>query len=117
MNQPDRFDADALLLGHSAGELTAEEQRALFEAAAADQELFALLMNADALRHALSVPGQGERVRAVLQAWDEPGSGAAASVPETAPYAALDRPSSHRRSPLLTDLLRSVLSTAATTVA
>ena len=37
MNQSGGFDAEALLLGYSAGELTAPEERALFEAAAQDQ--------------------------------------------------------------------------------
>ena len=39
MNRSDGFDAEALLLGYSAGELTATEERALFEAAARDQDL------------------------------------------------------------------------------
>ena len=34
MNRSDGFDAEALLLGYSAGELTADEERSLFEAAA-----------------------------------------------------------------------------------
>ena len=37
MSQPGGFDAEALLLGYCAGELTAEEERALLEAAAHDQ--------------------------------------------------------------------------------
>ncbi len=117
MSQPDRFDADALLLGYSAGELNPEEQRALFEAAAADQDLFDLLMNADSLRQALAVPEQRERARAVLHAWGREAGAEAVPGPESVPYAALDRPLPHRSPALLTDLGRSVLSTVATTVA
>ena len=66
MSQPGGFDAEALLLGYSAGELTAEEERALFEAAARDQDLFDQLMEAETLRHALSVPEERRAGRRCL---------------------------------------------------
>jgi len=112
------FDADALLLGYSTGDLSDTEERALFAAAATDQDLFDLLMDADALRHALSIPEERNRARAVLEAWnrhapapEQPAEPAAES------YAALRRPAPHRPPALLTDLGRSVVSTVATTVA
>ena len=119
MSQPENFDPDALLLGYSAGELTAAEEHTLFEGAASNQELFDLLMDADTLRHALSVPEERQRARAVLAAWGRqhpagPVDEAAAEVS----YAAL-----HRRMPtrlaapsLWKDLGRSVISTVATTL-
>ena len=39
MSQPGGFDAQAMLLGYTAGELTSDEERVLFEAAARDQDL------------------------------------------------------------------------------
>jgi len=95
MSQPENFDPDALLLGYSTGELTAAEEHTLFEGAASNQELFDLLMDADTLRHALSVPEERQRARAVLAAWGRqhpagPVDEAAAEVS----YAAL-----HRRMP------------------
>ena len=74
MSQPGGFDAEALLLGYSAGELTADEERALFEAAARDQDLFDQLMEAEAVRHALSFPEERQRAAAVLRAWEQPGT-------------------------------------------
>ena len=47
----DGFDPEALLLSYCAGELTPGEERALFEAAAADQDLFNQLTEAERLRH------------------------------------------------------------------
>lgn len=112
MNRPDSFDREALLLGHTAGELTAEQARALHEAAAGDQELFDQLMEADALREALAAPEQRHRAAAVLSAWDRE-TGSADAVPEAAlaPRARRGRPR------LAADVLRSVASTIATTVA
>ncbi len=117
MSQLDNFDPDALLLGYSAGDLTAEEERALFRAAATDQDLFDLLMDADALRHALAVPDERQRARAVLAAWGQQGNDDTAQVepPIARPYAAL-RQSPHRPPALLKDLGRSVVSTVATTL-
>src|SRR5258708_15154866 len=71
MSQPGGFDAQTLLLGYSAGDLTAEEERALFEAAAHDQDLFDQLMEAEGVRHALSFPEERHRAAAVLQAWEQ----------------------------------------------
>ena len=73
MSQPGEFDTQALLLGYSAGELTAEEENALFEAAAHDQDLFDQLMEAETVRHALSFPEERRRADAVLRAWEQPG--------------------------------------------
>lgn len=113
MSQAD-FDPDALLLAYSSGDLSAAEESALFEAAATDQDLFDLLMDADALRDALSVPEERRRARAVLEAW---GRQTHAEEPSAAtPYAALDRRIPHRPG-LLKDLGRSILSTVATTLA
>lgn len=116
MSRPESFDPDALLLGYSAGELNAQEERALFEAAASDQELFDLLMDADSLRHALSVPEERQRARAVLEAWGRQTAAGAPPAPSPA-YAALTRRAPHHPPGLLKDLARSVLSTAATTIA
>jgi hypothetical protein len=113
--RPENFDADALLLAYSAGDLTADEERSLLEAAAADQDLFDLLMDAEALRHALADPEQRTRAAAVLRAWGKPADPAAVEPePDPVPYAAV-KP---RRPPnLWVDLGRSVLSTVATTIA
>jgi len=115
MSQPEGFDRDALLLGHTAGELTPDQRRALFERAAADQDLFDELMDADALREALADPAERRRAAAVLNAWERRES--APAEPETVPLAALDRLPRHRRPALASDVLRSVISTLATTVA
>jgi hypothetical protein len=115
MTGPGHFDADALLLGHTAGELTAEQEQALFESAAADQDLFDQLMEADALRAALAVPEQRRRAAAVLSAWEQ--QQAAEADVESAPHAALTPLHAHRRSTLTADVFRSVISTVATTVA
>jgi hypothetical protein len=112
---PDIRDTDALLLGHTAGELTDRQEQALFEAAAADQDVFDDVMEADALRAALAVPEQRRRAADVLLAWEQtPGP-----EPEMtyAPHAALHPAPRHRRPTLASDILRSVLSTIATTVA
>ena len=115
MIRPDDFDADALLLGHTSGELTAEQEQTLCEAAAADQELFDQLMEADALRAALAVPKQRHRAAAVLGAWERHQT-AEAGV-ESTPHAALTALPRDRRPTLMADVFRSVVSTVATTVA
>lgn len=115
MSRPDAFDPDALLLGHTAGELTAGQEKMLFEAAAADQELFDQLMEADAMRAALSVPEQRNRAAAVLSAWEQ--RGPAEMEPRAASRAALRPQPAYRRQTLAADLFRSVLSTIATTAA
>src|SRR4051794_27676813 len=74
MSQPGGFDAEALLLAYCAGELTADEERSLFEAASRDQQLFDQLMEAESVRHALSFPEERGRAAAVLQAWEQHGS-------------------------------------------
>jgi hypothetical protein len=123
MSQPESFDLDALLLAYSTGELSPGEEQALFEAAAADQDLFDLLMDSEALRHALSVPEERRRASAVLQAWGQQGAGgtvtdsASAAPSETLPYAALEGRSPRHSPALLKDLWRSVVSTLATTLA
>jgi hypothetical protein len=124
MSQPGGFDAQALLLGYSAGELTPEEVNALFEAAAHDQDLFDQLMEAESVRHALSFPEERQRARAVLRAWEQPASrdGNREPVPIrqpalSTPYAHLENRSPHRPRGLSMDLMRSVVSTVATTLA
>src|SRR5437899_6914249 len=136
MSQPGGFDAEAMLLGYSAGELTAEEERALFEAAARDQDLFDQLMEAETVRHALSFPDERLRAAAVLRAWEQPGTHAgnveplpvrpAATLrsvpppwtpaPAPTPHAHLGSGQPHRARALSMDVLRSVVSTVATTL-
>jgi hypothetical protein len=124
MSQPGGFDAEELLLGYCAGELTAEEERTLLEAAAHDQQLFDQLMEADALRHALSFPEERER------AWEQPGADTEGTEPmrvispgpsilrqwTPAPSAAHLEDAGHRTRGVWADLLRSVVSTVATAV-
>jgi hypothetical protein len=124
MSQPGGFDSQALLLGYSAGELTAEEENALFEAAARDQDLFDQLMEAETVRHALSFPEERRRAGAVLRAWEQSGPRDVNVEPVplrqpalAAPYAHLGNGSPHRPRALSMDLLRSVVSTVATTLA
>jgi hypothetical protein len=127
MSQPGGFDAEALLLGYSAGELTAEEERALFEAAADDQGLFDQLMEAEAVRHALSFPEQRQRAADVLRAWESQSPRAAdpepslvlpppIRIPTPSQSAYLGGGSPHHARGLSMDVLRSVVSTVATTV-
>ncbi len=115
MNRSDNFDAEALLLGHTAGELTSEQAQALFEAAAADQDLFDQLVEADALRATLAVAVERHRAAAVLSAWEQHQT-AVAEV-ESMPHAALTPLDRYRRPKLTADVFRSVISTIATTVA
>jgi hypothetical protein len=127
MSQPGGFNAEALLLGYSVGELTADEERTLFEAAAHNQDLFDQLMEAEAVRHALGFPEERQRAGAVLRAWEQPGPPAGqltpsiprvlptwTRIPEAAPSAQLGDGSPHRARALSMDLLRSVISTVAT---
>ncbi len=122
MRGPGDFDADALLLGYSAGELTPEEERILFEAAAESQDLFDQLMEAEAVRHGLSIPEERSRAAAVLRAWEQPGPEPAATPPSVLrEWQRIPEPSpthvdaaDHRPRGVITDLLRSVLSTVTT---
>ena len=114
MTPPGHFDTDELLLAHTSGELSAEQRRTLFEAAAADQDLFDRLMEADALRAALAVPEERRRAAAVLDAWEQHAPAPAES--RDTPRAALAPPHPRRRT-LAADVFRSVVSTIATTVA
>lgn len=137
MSQSGGFDAEALLLGYSAGELSAEEELALLEAAAHDQDLFDQLMEAEAMPHALSFPDERQRAGAVLQTWEQRSSGAESTeppaqsqhapaipsvlrpwtrVPEPARQAHAGVGPHHRNRALMMDLLRSVVSTVATTL-
>jgi hypothetical protein len=116
MSRSGDFEAKSLLLAFSAGELSAEEERSLFEAAARDQDLFDQLMEAESLRHALSFPEERQRAAAVLRAWEQqahPAAPARRSDARAAVLAHLRRP----RGGLWTDLLRSVVSTVATALA
>jgi hypothetical protein len=118
MSRPEDLDRDALLLGHAAGELSAAHERALLEAAAEDQDLFDQLMDADAIRSALADPQERGRASAVLRAWEEHAPQLQAGAEsESAPVAALRRVSGPRRRSLATEILRSALSTLATTIA
>lgn len=130
MSQPGKFDAEAMLLGYCTGELTAAEERMLMEAAARDQSLFDQVMEAEAVRHALSFPEERRRASAVLRAWEQAGAeteqayeaavpampylvSAEARVP--APHLGDGAP--HRARGLSEDVLRSVVSTVATALA
>ncbi len=131
MRQPDGFDPATLLLGYCAGELTAAEERELFEAAATDQDLFDQLAEAERLRHGLDFPEERHRAQAVLQAWEQRAAGQGgelphaeelpssilhptASVPETPSYSRFGSGPRHPAPPLWMDVLRSVISTIAT---
>lgn len=125
MNPSGGFDPDAALLAYSAGELSAEEREALFQAAAVDQDLFDQLMDAEAMRCALTFPEERRRAGEVLNAWQVERTGdeelAVASGfppqshrPEPATYAALENRPPHRTHARFTDFLHSALSTVAT---
>jgi hypothetical protein len=125
MNPSGGFDPDAALLAYSAGELTSEEREALYQAAAVDQDLFDQLMDAEAMRFALTFPEERRRASEVLNAWQVERAGdeelAAPSAfppqshrPEPATYAALDNRTPHRTHARFTDFLHSALSTVAT---
>jgi len=116
VSQPGGFDADALLLGYSTGELSAQEERTLFEAAAQDQTLFDQLMEAETVRHALRFPEERERASAVLEAWQPAGDAEPPTVAEPAQSARVAIASSHRARPLWMDFLRPVISTVTTTL-
>jgi len=108
MKQPDGHDPESLLLGYTTGDLTPAEERALFEAAATDQDLFDQLADADRLRHALSFPEERQRATAMLQS-ESP-------APANVPRAALRSSPPHTHPPLWSELLHSILSTVATTL-
>ena len=130
MKRADGFDPELLLLGYSVGELSPEEERGLFEAAARDQALFDQLAEADRIRHALSVPEERERARHVLDAWElqqQKAGDAGFPIPELPPPIMMPpRPSVEMprlrhtgTEPEATvhvwkDVLRSVISTVAT---
>jgi hypothetical protein len=108
MKQPDGHDPESLLLGYTTGDLTPAEERALFEAAATDQDLFDQLADADRLRHALSFREERRRATAMLQS-ESP-------APANVPRAALRSSPPHTHPPLWSELLHSILSTVATTL-
>src|SRR5690348_12787759 len=60
-----------LFNGYFSGRLTPEEESNLFNAAAEDQETFNLLMEAEAVRDALSSDEQRNRLKTALQLWDD----------------------------------------------
>jgi hypothetical protein len=70
MSEPTDDPAD-LLPDYLTRILLAEEERTLFAAAAANQDFFNQLMEAEALRDALSSPEQRNRLKTALQAWHE----------------------------------------------
>jgi hypothetical protein len=118
------FDPAAALLAYSAGELTTEEREALFQAAAVDQDLFNQLMDAEAMRHALTFPEERRRAGEVLSAWEVDRAGdEELAAPTVLPleshrplpnYAALENRTPHRTYARFTDFLHSALSTVAT---
>ena len=108
MKQPEGHDPESLLLGYTTGDLTPAEERALFEAAATDQDLFDQLADADRLRHALSFREERRRATAMLQS-ESP-------APANVPRAALRSSPPHTHPPLWSELLHSILSTVATTL-
>src|SRR5262245_36810722 len=112
VSQPGGYDAEALLLGYSAGELNPQEERTLFEAAAHDQDLFDQLMEAEAVRHALSFPEERHRAAAVLRAWEQ--GGPAVEAMEVPSVLHQWSGSYHRPRSLWMDLLRPVISTVTT---
>ena len=134
MRQPDGLDPEGLLLGYTTGELSPAEQRALFEAAAADQDLFDQLAEAERVRHALSDPDARQRASDVLKAWEQQSAAGqrmeASPVGQSGPaLPTLIRPrprvpeipgqallGSGPRRAVWSDLLRSVLSTVTTTL-
>src|SRR6267143_2074942 len=67
-----REDARKLLGGYATGNLSAEEQRLLFEAAFDDQELFDALAEEQALKDVLDDPVSRERVRLAVAAAPRP---------------------------------------------
>jgi len=106
------FDSQALLLAFTAGELSREDELALFEAAAVDQDLFDQLLEAERLRHALSFPDERRRAAAVLQAWEQ--EDALAPTPYLVPSAAVRPIPPAPVSGSWTGLLHSVISTVST---
>lgn len=130
MKQHGDFDAEALLLGYSAGDLNPEEERVLLEAAAQDQRLFDQVMEAEAVRHALSFPEERSRAAAVLRAWEQRTARADADDSPAASQPSRAEPNVLRQWTLVpdragravppralwVDLLRSVVSTLATTL-
>jgi hypothetical protein len=67
-----RDDARKLLGGYATGTLTAEEQRALFEAALEDQELFDWLVREQALRDLLGDPAARAQLLAAVDGTSAP---------------------------------------------
>lgn len=111
MEHPDDRDFPSLLVDYSCGRLTAEEERALFEAASANQALFNDLMEAEALRNAFSSPEERDRAREILRVWDQ--SAHADTVPLEVHAAA----GNTRPQPLWATLLRPAISSFATALA
>jgi len=104
----DGREAARLLVGYSAGRLNPEEERSLFAAAAADQELFNELMEAEALRSAFSAPGERERAAAILRNWEE----SPAPEPVLAAHGELPR-----REPVWLSVIRPAATSLATALA
>lgn len=112
MNRPPDSDLDAMLLAYTTGEITQPEERALFEAAAQDQDLFDRLLDVESARQAIRNPEERRRALAVLDAW---GHSAPGDAVDRQPAAAL-RQTVQPPLSLAADLGRSVLSTITTTV-
>jgi hypothetical protein len=111
--RPGSPDNEALLLGYCARELTMDEERTLFEAAAADQELFDQLAAAERIRNALDSPEERERALEVLHAWER------SDAPEfahAAPFGRLQPRLTRQRPGWWASLVRSIVSTVATAV-
>jgi len=109
MARPDDRDPAALIPGYAAGQLTAEEERALFEAASRDQELFNELMEAEALREGFSSAEERRRASEILRAWDRSAPAEETPAAAAVPY--------HGQEPLWATLLRPAISSFATALA
>ena len=81
----EREQLDRLLAEYATGGLSEEERKALFAAALQDQELFDQLMEEEALREAIELPGARNRLIDALQEEEVPVAAAPARLPKTEP--------------------------------
>lgn len=98
------------LFAYSAGTLTPEDERTLFEAASRNQELFNQLMEAEALRSAFYAPEERQRAIEILRTWE------AMPAPEFA-HAVHAGTAPPRKESFWTTLLRPAVSSFATALA
>ena len=81
----EREQLDRLLAEYATGGLSEEERKALFAAALEDQELFDQLIEEDALREAIELPGARNRLIDALQEDEVPVAAAPARLPKAEP--------------------------------